>query len=237
MRLNEFLHFNNQCPVCGEPLHLYMQWIDSACFKARQAGEGVYQFNAAMGTNKDIATDDCWMDHMLLADRGDCFETQFSSSKLGNEAKKYQIYFFYLCNELGIQKKSWGDYEISLYKGCYYRSTPLMEFRRDDDQESKKWSLQVTNPEHAAIINKDEAFCLHDKKSTVERVYMFNLDHVDGETTIYHYSVSDEEKNTKGFTPKLFQKELPLLKNRPKVRTPEDQAKFIERFDSWIIMS
>lgn len=236
MNLSRFLHYNHHCPICNEPLTLYMQWVSSICFKGTQVESNLYQFKPFKGTNKDMQTDDLWMEHVLLLDKGDDIETQMSSNKLMGESKKFQIYFFYLCNPGGFKDKSWGDYEINLYRGCYYRSTPFLEYQRNDDQEGKKWTLEVTNPEQQELINKDESFSVKHRTEALERVYMLNLDYERKETTLWHYSATEEDRKKDNFKPKLFEKQMPLLKNPPKVGL-EDREKLLDRFDSWIIMS
>lgn len=235
MKLNEFLHFNQKCPICNEPLSLYMQWINYGCFKAKLIDNDLYQFDSFMGAEQKntIAIED---NHMLLLNGKDGVETSFGHQTLFNESKKFQIYFFYLCNPEGFNKKTFGDWDINLYKGCYYRSTPFMEFKRNSDSESNKWDLGITNISHKEIINKDESFSFKNINKDVEKVYMLNLDYEANQTTLWHYTVSEEEKRLISFEPKVFSKEMPLLKKRPKL-SMEDRQNLIDRFDAWIIMS
>jgi len=231
--LTDFLHFNRQCPLCGEPLGLYMQWIGSLCFRALPSNPrtpNIYDFHPILGSDKDLSTDDCFENNMLLADHGDYLATEFDSNKMRNEAKKYQMYFFFLCNPLGIKKKHAGKHEISLYKGCYYRSSPFMEFKKDDNDN---WSLQFLNSE-SLLINKQESFAVKHYLNDTEKVYMLSLNHDKQETAFWYYSVTDSQKKETNFKPKLFEKKMPLLKKRPNF---ENQEKLVERFDSWIIMS
>lgn len=234
MNLSKFLNFNHNCPVCEEPLTLYMQWIDSVCFKANLVGENYYEFIPFKGTNKDKITDDCWMDKIMVKDNGQVSNTTIaaSSGKLSGELKKNQIYFFYLCNPAGFKDKSWGDYEINLFKGCYYRSTPLVQYKEMYGIET----LETINPDHANIINKDEAFSFKYKTKELDRVYMLNLDYESQDTVLWHYTATPEERKQPGFKPNLFEKHLPLLKVRPKLEL-EEREKLMDRFDGWIIMS
>lgn len=235
--LSKFLEFNKNCPVCGNPLTLYMQWVKSLLFKGEMTEPNVYDFRPVAGLDQDKATDDCWMDNMLLADRGDHLETAFSSNKLQNEAKKYQIYFFYLCNPEGIKKKPQNKFEINLYTGCYYRSTPFFEFQRNDQQfpeEAKAWTLEFSNPETKDVLHRSERFCISNQINDVEKVYMVSLNHYLQETIFWYYAVSDEQKKEQFFKPKVLEKRLPLLKNRPDFA---DRDKLIDRMDGWVIMS
>lgn len=238
MSLSNFLQFNRFCPICQEPLGLYMQWVNSICFRASLSGDDEYQFDPFMGTNKDIATDDCFDHYMSLKDYGDSFNIEFSSNKLFGESKKYQVYFYYLCNPIGFKKKgSYGsDYEINLFKGCYYRSSPMMEFRLSEDPKLKKWDLVYMNEESKLLDNKDEAFSFKTSYKDLDKIYMLNLDYEEKRTTLFYYTATPEERVKKLFKAKIFEKDLPLLKTRPKLDW-EDRESLLNRFDSWIIMS
>lgn len=240
MKLNNFLHFNNRCPICDEPLHLYMQWARSMCFKGELLEPNIYKFSP-VDSLKDLSLslvageEDSYGEdaHILLADKGDDIEVIFSSSKLFSEAKKHQAYFYFLCNPLGI-KKTWKDYEINLYKGCYYRDTPLMELRKNP--QNKEWCLEFIDHDNESIVHKNECFSFKSTNKDIEKIYMLDLDWNKKETTLWHYSVSLEQKKTPSFRPNIFEKKMPLLSTRPKVGI-EDRAKLLSRFDNWIIMS
>lgn len=241
MKLCEFLHFNHHCPICGEKLTLFMQWFtrtNAVCFKGVPIDQDLYRFMPYLGGEAEKGEVNFWEEGMLLKDYGESFETQIINSRLMQEAKKYQIYFFYLCNPKGFdtKNKAFGDYDISMYKGCYFRSTVEMEFRRDDDQESKNWSLQVTNPDSIDIVNKEESYAIKTRNDKVEKVYLINLDNEQKTTTLWHYSVTEEQRKIKDWEPKLFKTEMPLLPSRPDV-SEENREKLVNRFDSWIIMS
>lgn len=229
MKLNEFLHFNNRCPSCNQPLHLYMQWLDSVCFKAIKQDDE-YKFHPFFGNkdNKNIKDED----HMFLLDKGNSVDISFSSSKMVQESKKFLIYFFYLCNPSGIHVQEWGDYQISLYKGCYYRDTPFFEFERSAD---KKWYLQPSDKSLTNFMGH-ESYCFKDVKNDYEKVYMVSLDYEKSLTTLWHWGATIEERSKPDFKPNLFEKNMPLLKTRIKAGI-EDRDKLISRLDSWILMS
>lgn len=231
MRLNEFLHFNSHCPICNEPLNLYMQWVDSVCFKAVKFPNDLYKFYPFVGVKKDgdIKEDD----YMLLQDKGSDFDISFSSAKMLQESKRFSIYFFFLCNPAGFRVKSWGDYEISLYQGCYYRDTLFFEFEREKD--SKKWFLQPKDKSQDLIM-RHESYSFKDIKNGFEKVYMVNLDYEDKHTTLWHYATTTEEREKADFTPNMFKKDMPLLKTRIKSGI-EDRERLIDRLNSWILVS
>lgn len=232
MNLHEFLHFNRKCPICDEPLHLYMQWVNSVCFEAKQLDEEAYYFKPFKCFGKDSDADGIKEEYIILQDKEDV-ETIISSSKLKEESRKYQVYFFFVCNPAGFKDKGYRDYELNLFKTCYYRSSPFFEFKQ---KENKEWQLEHTLPETRGLVSHDESLCFKILGKEHERVYMLNLNYDKKETKIWHYTVNESDKSTKGFQPKLFSKTLPLLTNRPDFGF-ESREKLIDRFDSWIIMS
>jgi hypothetical protein len=237
MRLPDFLNFNSRCPICNNPLTLYMQWVNSIGWKAEMIEEGSWAFHPKMGLNKDKTIESG--DYMLLTSKLGQIRTNFSTNKLRNEGKKFHMYFYYLCNPDGIKKTTWGDYKINIYKGCYYRASTLFEFQRDDDQESKNWSIQVVDNERKDIINKHETYSFKKKNNDVEKVYILDLDWEKVKTSLWFYTVTDAQaadKNFKAEDINDLHRELPLLKKRPKVG-PGDREKLIDRLETWIIMS
>jgi len=209
-------------------------------FQAKSLGKDILEFNsyayAYAGTeiNEEFKPKlDILSSSMLLRFKDNKMLTEFTSNELANEAKKHQIYFFYLCNPKSIKQKGFADFSISLYKGCYYRSTPFYEFKQSPN---KIWSLDIVNPDYKKIVNKDESFAFNSLENNLEKVYMINLDYEKKETLLWHYSITDEDKKVKGFRPNLFEKTIPLLPSRPKLGR-EHRDRLIERFNSWIIMS
>lgn len=228
--LRDFLHFNRQCPSCGEPLGLYMQWLGSLLFRAQETEPHVYDFRVLpnIGSEPTLFSEE----NMLLGDRESYLETAFSSNALENEAKRFQIYFYFLCNPAGLKQRTGFKREINLYKGCYYRSSPAYEFKKNE--ETGVWSLELTHKETSNLVNKTERFSLKKHKNGVEKVYLLSLNYLSSQTEFWHYAVSDAEKKQTFFKPNMFEKKMPILKNRPNL---EDKDRLIERFDSWIIMS
>jgi len=245
MSLSQFLNFNHTCPICDEPLHLYMQQVGSSCFEAKLIEPNLYEFNTFKvmkgysGTIETTNNAAVPQEKMLLLDKGNSFEMKWENASAKAEAKKFQIYFFFLCNPAGFVDKVWGDYEINLYKGCYYRSTPFMEYQKKYANNEDVWTLETTNKDQADIINKDEAYSFKQKPATpegLERVYMVNLDYEKKATTLWHYSTTESERKKENFKAKLFEKEMPLLGTRIKAG-PEDREKLLERLDGWIMLS
>lgn len=228
--LNQFLNFNRHCPSCGEPLHLYMQWFDSMLFKGCEYKKDTYQFHPTITPESNKEHKESFM---ILTDNGSSIETEFETPGLANEAKKHQIYFFYLCNPRGLKEKSWGDHEIHLHEACYYRSTMLMEFKKDEKEDI--WNLQFTDHQ-PGLINKDESFAFSTVAEDLTKVYMMTLDYEQNHTMLYHYGVTEAQKIEKNFRPNIFEKQIPMINPKPKFGL-EDRWKLIERFDNWILMS
>ena len=88
MKFNEFLHFNQKCPVCDKDLTLYLQIKDSACFRAYKKKQNIYHFQPFKCATKSISD----TDYIDVYDYGKDFEIKFSSSQMAAEARKSQFY-------------------------------------------------------------------------------------------------------------------------------------------------
>lgn len=228
MKLNEFIHFNQRCPICDNDLTLYLQMKDSTCFRAHKKKKNNYHFQPFKCINKSISP----LDHIDLYDYGRDVETKFSSSQMAAEAKRSQLYFFYLCNEQGFEEAD-NDFTINIYGGCYYRSSPFLEYQKT---AKKTWLLKTINPDHNNLINHDEMFSFSREINDIEKVYMLNLNSHNNKTVFMHYSVNEEQRKDKDYAPNLFEKEISNLIARPNFSIT-NRDKLLDRFDSWIIMS
>jgi hypothetical protein len=228
MKLNEFLKFNNNCPICDEPLSLYMQCDDKTLWKSKKKGNK-YTFTPYKLINAPFTADDV----MELYDNGeDGVEFKFEGSDIKREYKTWSLNFSYICNRSGINVKGNYAYDINPYYACYVRTTPWMEFKHMP--EGKVWELNVINPDHVNLTNLDENFCFKVITNDVEKVYMLNLDYESDKTRLWHYVVTAAQRDDEHYEPKLFSKEMPLVGMRPKF---ENKTKFIDRMDSWILIS
>lgn len=231
MSLPDFLHFNRDCPICGEPLDLYMQWEYSTLWKAHQNAPDTYTFTPFKLISDKIKKEDT----IIICEAYNSIETYFSTPALAEIFKAKEAYFFYLCNEAGFADRGEPatDYEINLYRGCYFRSSVTFKMK----QHSKKnWKLEESKEEQASLINKAESFSFKNITEELEKIYMLNLDSVDNLTKLWHYSATPEQRKDENYEPKLFEKEMPLLTVRPKFDL-EHREKLLDRFESWIIMS
>lgn len=200
---------------------------DSTCFRAHKQKQNIYHLQPYKCINKSISS----LDFIDVYDYGNDFETKFSTSQMAAEAKRSQLYFFYLCNNEGFEE-SGDDYSINIYKGCYYRSSPWFEFQKTS---KKSWSLKTINPDDSNLVNNEEVLSFSRNVDGVEKVYMLNLNGHDNKTIFMHYSVEDGQEDP-SYSPNVFEKEIPNLVNRPNFSLP-NRDRLLDRFDSWIIMS
>jgi hypothetical protein len=230
MKLNEFIHFNHRCPVCDNDLTLYLQMKDSVCFRAKKQKQNVYHFEPFKCMNKSISE----RDYIDLYDFGKDFETKFSSSQMAAEAKRSQLYFFYMCDEHGFEDdNNKTDYTINVYQGCYYRSTPFLEYQKTS---KKAWVLKAIDPDQEALVNQEEVFSFSREVNGIEKVYMLNLDSHNKKTIFMHYTADEDQRKDKDYSPNVFEKEIPNLTTRPNF-SANNRERLLDRFDSWIIMS
>jgi hypothetical protein len=228
MKLNEFIHFNQRCPICDNDLTLYLQMKDSTCFRAHKQKKNIYHFQPFKCINKSISL----LDHIDLYDYGRDFETKFSSSQMAAEAKRSQLYLFYLCNEQGFEEED-NNFTINIYGGCYYRSSSFLEYQKT---AKKTWLLKTINPDHDNLVNHDELFSFSREVNNIEKVYMLNLNNHNNKTVFMHYSVNDEQRKDKDYSPHVFEKEISSLIARPNFSI-SNRDRLLDRFDSWLILS
>lgn len=230
MSLHSFLAFNRNCPICNNELGLYWQWTkksDSPLFKAIEVEPSTYYFAKYNPAQRDYSDKDDRS--MTLFDYGNKFNTSFSCPSLLTDAKTHNMYFYYLCSERGFDSKGLHHYELNLAQGCYYRSSPLMEFQKEDNE----WKLRHVVEEFSGLPYKDECFCLKKRREREDKFYMLNRDLETETTKIFHHTITDEQRKDPKFRPTIFRKELPLVP-RPSF---EDKGKLISRMETWIIMS
>lgn len=229
MSISKFLSFNKSCPVCSEPLTLFMQQHGSTLWRAKATGVvNTYTFTPFKFPKDKVD------DFTLISDKDSAILT--SSASIMAEAKKLTMHFFYLCNEGGIDitSESSYDYEINLYKGCYYRSSADMEFKKNDD---KQWNMSEVREDGKDIVSQEESFSFKKNlEPDLERVYMLSIKTLEGCTDLWFYETSAEQRAQESYEPKLFEKKMPLLKTRPKFDI-KDRDKLLSRLDSWILIS
>ncbi len=229
MKLNEFLKFNNNCPVCNNKLELYMQITNSVLFKAERQclpKETIYKFIPFKCCPKDSELSSSYIN---LHDYDTHFATSFSDNVISQEAKLNKIYFFFLCNEDGFEEH-YGDYEINVTSACYYRSTSFMEYR----EGPKKYELEYLIA-NESFINQEEVFSFMKKSNNIDNIYILQLNGPSCKTKFTYFTADEDQKNDKNYDPKLFEKEF-TLNSRPNFDLNE-RDKLFDRMSSWINFS
>lgn len=243
--MKDFLNFNQVCPICQEPLTLYMQWSGDAIDKDRKLfiaknEEDVIRFEEHKFGRKNVSFKskfsikknnvDISMDLKRVDDN---YIVNFNSLMNEKNAKNQEeIYFFFLCNPKAIEDLGY-DYEINSYNGCYYRSSALIKFHHLNYNNSK---LYISFVDEMPYINRAEYFVLKNRIDDLEKVYTLILNNEESKTVLMYYSVTDEQALNDDFEANIFEKEMPILKNRPSF-DQADKEKLIERLDGWIILS
>lgn len=224
-QLSKFLHFNDTCPVCEEPLTLYSNCSDKMLWKAKRH-KNEYHFEPYKLISEPFNQDD----RMILSEDSGNIKISFQTlSSFKNEIKTWNMNFFYLCNKSGLNIAT-SYFDLNAYNACYFRSTPWMEFKWNNSD----WSLKTVNPDHDKLVVCDESFCFKQITPELEKVYIMNLDYETSKTRLWHYSANAIQRDDSQYEPKVFEKEMPLLSVRPKF---EQKEKLIDRLDSWILIS
>jgi len=222
MSINDFINFNNTCPICNNKLTLYMQIDSFACFKGKFVN-GNYYFTQFYYKDDRIAEDDKII--MSLHDS----KFRIVSSKSIREILENNIFFlFYLCNDKGFVKEV-GDYHISLYQGCYHRSSPDLKLENNIVTLCNEKITEQNANESFNIVSMD-----HDEN--IEEVFGLSMNYAENLTDFYFYSSSREERDKDDFEPKIFEKHMPLLPTRPSFSL-EGKERLIQKMKSWIFMS
>lgn len=230
----DFLHFNKHCPLCNEPLTLYMQWVDGPCWRAHKQEENMLRFDQYACRNVGLEKSGLENEYLDLTVYGDAhfwdYKLQFSVPGLQQQAKRFQTYFFYLCNPKAFKMTQNGkSYDLVPYRGCYHRSSTMLELAEKDGA----WKYQPANKEKN-LWCREETFTFKKQLQEIEKVYILTMDGEEEKTKMWYYTISDEQKKNGGPKSKVFEKFLPPMNRRPNVR---DKRAMMDRLDSWIIIS
>ncbi|MFA6609034.1 MAG: hypothetical protein WCT07_03970 [Candidatus Paceibacterota bacterium] len=234
MNFDKFLNFNSRCPICGEPLTLYFQLLDSICFRGIPilgSSNRSYRFEQFKCIESEFNGEYIDIDFMESGTT-----VRFSSDKMKDKCLEHQSFFFFLCNEDGFKEKSGYSsqyYEIYLYYGCYHRASVVLNVSKT---ESGDFIIKPTLKKSSKLINSDESFCLKRKIDDLEKIYILSISYEEKNTMLWYYTCNDEQAKDEKYTPNIFEKKLPLLKRRPNFDL-EDRDKLFSRLDNWILMS
>lgn len=231
MNLNNFLS-DNICPICNNTLTLYMQWSSLDTFISHKK-DNVYYFDRSIPILSDPKNDYYLSpridkNHEIFMTLDKELNIKFNSQSSEDFAKKQDdFFFFYLCNPEGLKLND--DFSINIYEGCYFKSSTFCRFVFDNKLLIKKIK------EDSNDLGK-ESFSFSVKESNLEKVFILNMNYENNTTTLYYYSVNNEDLEKEVFTPNCFEKTMDLLKIRPNFNL-EDRGKLIERLNNWIILS
>lgn len=226
MELSKFIDHDTSCPICGNQLTLFVQCLDSMCFKGTKFPSGDFSFDQFRCIDGKFDTTAAFS---LIKGEKD-YEFEIHSSELNIQSRKWSMYFYYICNDNAFKDRG-QEYDISVYEACHYRSTPTWEFKKT---ANNTWALGNADPQDEELIQRNETFTYNITSNDLEKVYILELDYKSKETKFWHYAVTEEQSKEENYQPTLFEKTMPLLTVRPKF---EDKEKMINRFDSWVLIS
>lgn len=230
MKLNEFLHSNNDCPVCGKRVGLYLSVLQGPVWKANEKTGSFRSFNQIMCKNDQLSDNDIFA---IIDDEVGC-ELKYSNHSMLKLAKDWKFFLFKLCNEQSIEEESNTSYSIDPYKACYYCTSPCMSLRVN---ENDLYEFNTTPEETTEGSFRDEIFIFKIlEENSDEKLYILNLDYENKNTILRFCNTTLDQRSDESFEPKMFKKELPLMSVRPNFDLSE-RDKLISRLDSWILMS
>lgn len=219
MKINDFIHFNKNCPCCDNILTLFMV---SHASRNPVIWKGEIDKNSLnfyqQDSSKIIKILESDSDHVL------------DSSNMERSLWTEDFYFFYLCNPRAIKIKYMPyDFEINAFDACYYRSTPLMRcWDRHDG------IITASNPSEENFINAEQVFRVIYQSEDFNKAYILSLDYLDNETVFWHYTYKDSlEINDDS---KIMEIKMPILNSLPSFH-PSQRDKLLEKFNCWILMS
>lgn len=233
MNLSQFLHFNEHCPVCGDSLSLFAQVNNGPLWRAKCPTPGILHFDQFQIKTDSLGSDDFFW----LEESPDGVSMDFSSSTVYQAAKTWSLFFFFLCNQDSIEDVTATSYGINPYVACYYRSTPFLELKKNEDG-SDRWALKEIMGSAPIEGNiRDEIFVMKSvQPNDDEKVYVLNLDHETKNTILRYYQITSTDRKNKYFDPNIFKKDLPPLSVRPNFDL-ENRSQLLSRLDNWILLS
>lgn len=211
MNLCTFLNMDNKCPVCGDPLHLFMQITDDELWEANTFNDSICKFTP-IKTKFD--------DFIILKNNKNTIDIQFSSNYIFNFLKSKEMFFFSLCHKFGIE--------------CYLRTSSTVKFNHHTENV---WSIDSVSDKYSDNFVRNEMFTFKELSDNgSEKIFILNFDFKFNKTRFKYYSFTSEEKKSNCFTPQILELDFPLLYD--KFNFKMDQRKLlISKLKSWIILS
>lgn len=240
--MQDFLSFNKTCPICQNPLTLFMKWSSydlsiNKLFQAHQMDSNKYQFQEYIldssienSTISNRIFKNTKISMILELINNEC-NFKFNSLIVEKLAKEQEeLFFYYLCKPRGIKEEN----IVNIYESCYYRATPFMKFVSNETSLLKIKQLDDQN----ANINGLECFAIKDQTTNPEmkKIYIVYLNYLDKKLSLFYYTAAPEQEASENYDPNTFVKEIPLPQNRLNLDI-NARDKLISRMDSWILMS
>jgi hypothetical protein len=234
MDFKGFFDFGWNCPSCDNNLSLYFQISGGSCFKLDHMRDNKYLFLPLF--SKDYSNNPENAVQLKIGDDNRC-ELFCKNYKILDELKNETAYLFFLCKEQGFKLngdnkyagKHNQDYEINLYKGCYYRASPILYL-------SDNFILETLEA-HKDLTNGDEVIALNRMSNgDLFRVYMLHVCYENNSTIMYYYSCTPEQSANKEFIPNILEKSLPIPRRKLDFSL-KNRDKLLNKLDNWILMS
>lgn len=220
------------CPLCGEKLTLYMNFMDAACFISEVKTNSMVRFKPLF---KEYESINNIPPSLTIKFNKDITNMSFSSFDMLSDLRNRKVYLFYLCRKDALKKKSSYsnsfDFEINTRRICYYRSSVFM-LTNMNEQKVLSISRDQEDEVGSSIISF-ETFTVKNEKEEIEKVYTLTLDHIAVKSKLQHYSFNKLKENE---DPPVFEKYLPYLKNRF-FYSDTTKDKLLYKMESWVTMS
>ena len=223
--MKDFFDFNKVCPVCNNKLTLYFHYenyLDNKLFIFSNKDNDILNFIPDEIGIKQLSMFNSTSNEeeyfSILCHNNKIEIISDANIFIENKNVKTSAYFYYLCDRKAIHfENNFYNYEIDVYKSCYYRSSPYLTFKKSNS------NFEYTNN----LLNRKEVFTIkYDHK-----VYILAMDYEIKETILWYYHDNINDDNDV----ELFEKKLSLC-TLPSF-DKENRAKLIEKLNTWILLS
>lgn len=210
---------NTQCPVCNNTLSVYLHVFNTCLLK------GTIDCDSYKFTPFDLIKYPFnKKDHFIISNSFDI--DYYSHNGDYSDLSRLECNIFYICNPKNIYNE-YDSINFESYNICYLAHSPSFNIKLSND----KYFVNFINDISIPIIN--ETISLNKKDNNFEKNYILSLDHLNNETILWYYLVSDNQlKNNT--SPDVFTKTFNHLAKRLPLN---DKEKLLSKLDSWITMS
>src|SRR5271170_4246453 len=108
MNLCQFLQSSITCPVCDEPLIIYMQEIDGDLWRAKVVEPNLYRFDRVERKVDKYGNQICVRspdDFIWIKDKGNDFDMGFNGLALEEFMRLQEVFFFNICSEDSFKER------------------------------------------------------------------------------------------------------------------------------------